>query len=195
MEVMRFHQLFEACGVKPGDKVAICGANGCRWAVAFLAVATYRAVAVALPYDWNSESVDELLVQSGCRLLFTDEDKLASLHTELMPELQAVVIMDDGTCLWSRGACPQVDIDPRFFGREDFSFSLGAPEDTAMILYGSEGLAFSNACLSTDIEKAMENAPSRDGDRAFVNSSLSKPSGLISEFLYSFFNGSMVCFR
>ena len=45
-KIEKLHILFEYCGIKQGDKVAICGRNSSMWATAFLATITYGAVIV-----------------------------------------------------------------------------------------------------------------------------------------------------
>ncbi len=52
--IEKLHILFEAAGLKPGDKVAICGKNASKWAVALLAYLTARMVAVPIPYVSSS---------------------------------------------------------------------------------------------------------------------------------------------
>ena len=41
--IEKLHIIFEHSGVKPGDKIALCGRNSSRWGVAFFAVVTYGA--------------------------------------------------------------------------------------------------------------------------------------------------------
>lgn len=54
------HLLFESLGIKAGDKVAICDKNSSNWAIAMLAVLTYRAVAVPLLPDYSKEQLKML---------------------------------------------------------------------------------------------------------------------------------------
>ena len=46
-KIEKLHILLEESGIKPGDKVALCGRNSSHWGVAFLAILTYGAVAVS----------------------------------------------------------------------------------------------------------------------------------------------------
>ena len=34
-KITKLHLLFESCGIKRGDKIALCGRNSAQWAVAF----------------------------------------------------------------------------------------------------------------------------------------------------------------
>ena len=44
--IEKMHILFEHAGIKPGDKIALCGRNLSRWGAAFMSILTYGAVAV-----------------------------------------------------------------------------------------------------------------------------------------------------
>ena len=47
-KIAKLHLLFEHTGIRPGDKIAVCGKNSAQWAAAFYAVMTYGAVVVPL---------------------------------------------------------------------------------------------------------------------------------------------------
>ena len=42
-KIEKLHIMFEHSGLRPGDKVALCGRNSSMWACAFLATITYGA--------------------------------------------------------------------------------------------------------------------------------------------------------
>ena len=46
--IEKLHIMFEAAGIRKGDKIALCGRNQSRWGVAFFATLTYGAVAVPI---------------------------------------------------------------------------------------------------------------------------------------------------
>src|SRR3712207_4227175 len=43
-KIAKFHIVLESTGIRPGDKIAVCGRNSTNWAVSFLATMTYGAV-------------------------------------------------------------------------------------------------------------------------------------------------------
>ena len=47
-KITKLHILFERSGLKPGDKVALCGRNSSQWAVAFFGTITYGCIAVPI---------------------------------------------------------------------------------------------------------------------------------------------------
>ena len=42
--IVKFGMMFEAAGVKPGDKIAVCAKNTAHWAVSFLASKDRKSV-------------------------------------------------------------------------------------------------------------------------------------------------------
>ena len=77
--IARLHILFERCGIKEGDNVAICARNSAEWCIAFLAISSYKAVAVPLLADFLPENIANLVKISDSRLLFVDKNVLAGL--------------------------------------------------------------------------------------------------------------------
>ncbi len=78
--IARLHILFEKCGIKEGDNVAICARNSAEWCMAFLAISTYKAVAVPLLADFLPENIANLVKISDSRLLFVDKSVLSGLQ-------------------------------------------------------------------------------------------------------------------
>ena len=69
-EIARLHTTFRLLGVAPGDKIALCGRNCANWGVLFLAVETYKAIAVSILPDFTAEGVNGLVAHSEARLLY-----------------------------------------------------------------------------------------------------------------------------
>ena len=78
--IERLHILFKECGVKRGENIAICARNSAEWCVAFLAIVTYKAVAVPLLADFLPENIANLVNLSDSRMLFVDKNVLAGLQ-------------------------------------------------------------------------------------------------------------------
>ena len=47
-KIEKIHIILEESGVKPGDKIAVCGRNMSHWGVTFLSVVTYGAIIVPI---------------------------------------------------------------------------------------------------------------------------------------------------
>ena len=79
-DIERLHILFEKCGIKKGDHVAICARNSAEWCVVFLAITSYKAVAVPFLADFLPENIANLTKVSDSRMLFVDKNVLAGLQ-------------------------------------------------------------------------------------------------------------------
>ena len=73
------HVLVHDCGVLPGDRVAIAMRNYPEWVLAFTAITSVGAVAVAMNGHWQSDEMAYALTNSGARVLFADQERLDRL--------------------------------------------------------------------------------------------------------------------
>ena len=70
----RMHLLLKECGIKKGDKVALCAKNSAEWCISFLAIVSYDAVAVPLLPDFLPSNIADLTRLSGSRMLMLDNN-------------------------------------------------------------------------------------------------------------------------
>ena len=70
--IEKYHILFSECGIKKGDKIALCARNSAEWGMAFMAIVTYDAVIVPLLPDFLPKSVVELSCFSDSKMLIAD---------------------------------------------------------------------------------------------------------------------------
>ncbi|MGN0198963.1 MAG: AMP-binding protein, partial [Candidatus Cryptobacteroides sp.] len=54
LRIAKLHIAFDKCGLKVGDKVALCSKNQANWGVCFLAALTYGAVPVPILHEFKS---------------------------------------------------------------------------------------------------------------------------------------------
>ncbi len=81
------HVLVQQCGVKPGDRVAISMRNYPEWMLAFDAITSVGAIAVAMNAHWQSEELAYGLQDCGAVVLLADQERLDRLAE--MPALPA----------------------------------------------------------------------------------------------------------
>ena len=87
-EIARLHTIYRLLDVKHGDKIALAAKNSSRWAMAFLATTTYRAVAVPILCDFTPEAITRLTAHSDSVILFTEPKIWEEMEIEKMPEVQ-----------------------------------------------------------------------------------------------------------
>ena len=100
--IEKLHILFEAAGLKPGDKVAICGKNSSKWAVALIACLTARMVAVPILHEFKPDMVHHLVNHSDARLLFVDAAIWENLDERLLPNLEGAIYISEFGMPFSR---------------------------------------------------------------------------------------------
>ena len=65
--IEKYHILFKECGIEKGDKIALCARNSAEWCATFLAITSYKAVAVPLLPDFHPENIAQLTKLSNSR--------------------------------------------------------------------------------------------------------------------------------
>ena len=73
--IARVHILLENAGVKPGDKVALCGKNCLAWGISFFGVYTYGAIPVPILNDFKPGNVHMLVNHSESKYPGYDPDE------------------------------------------------------------------------------------------------------------------------
>ena len=209
-EIEKLHMTYAAIGLRPGDKVALCGRNCSRWAVAFLANGLYRTVSVPILYDFTPEAVTRLVDHSESSMLFTDSRTWSRMSVPESGHLRAVVSLDDCSCLWSSDEAVRQAFDsaqaafdakhPFGLKRTDVDYSFSSPNELAVINYTSgttgdpKGVMLPVRSLSANVAYGLANVPVKDDDRSLSMLPMAHMSGLSFEFLYAFCGGSHVYF-
>ena len=104
-ERIRYLQIaFEQCGLKKGDKVALCSRNQANWGVCFLASMTYGAVPVPILHEFKPENIHYLVNHSEAKVFFVDEVIWEGLSESEMPGLEVIVQMNTLNFIYSRSA-------------------------------------------------------------------------------------------
>lgn len=76
----RFRQL----GIKPGDHIAICGANSANWIISYLAIAKYMGVSVLIMNTLPPEQICQMISFADTKALLADIDILDELSLEML---------------------------------------------------------------------------------------------------------------
>ena len=204
------HILLEESGVKPGDKVAICGRNCSHWGVAFLAILTYGAVAVPILHEFKADNVHHIVNHSDARLLFVGDVAWEALNEAEMPNLEGVILLTDFTLLVCRSEKLEYAREhlnemfgkkyPRNFRREHVSYRRDNPEELAVINYTSGTTSFSKGVmlayrtLWSNTQFAFEVLTLKPGDKVVSMLPMAHMYGLAFEFFYEMCCGCHIYF-
>ena len=100
--IVKLHAYFKAGGVEKGDKIAICGRNSSNWAIAFFGTLSYGAVVVSILHEFDKGSVEYIVDHSDAKVFFADTGIFQKTDLASMPQLEAVVSLDDFSLLYSK---------------------------------------------------------------------------------------------
>lgn len=209
-KIEKLHILLAESGIKPGDKVAVCGRNSSHWGVAFLAILTYGAVAVPILHEFKADNIHNIVNHSEARLLFVGDMVWEALNEAEMPLLEGIILMTDFTLLVCRSKQLEYAREhlnelfgkkfPRNFRREHVAYRRDEPEELAVINYTSGTTSFSKGVmlpyrsLWSNTQFAFELLPLKPGDRVVSMLPMAHMYGLAFEFLYEFASGCHVFF-
>ena len=151
------HIAFEKCGLKKGDKVALCSRNQANWGVCFLASTTYGAVPVPILHEFKAESIHYLVNHSEAKVLFVDEVIWEGLSESEMPGLEVIVQMNTLKFIYAKSPEFQEVRDriteifngmyPDGFSRDDVDYYEDSADELALINYTSGTSGFSKGVM------------------------------------------------
>ena len=210
VEMLRMHLLFEQLGIKPGDKIALCGRNCANWAVAYLSIAAYEGVCVSILQDFTAEDIAHLLEHSDSEMLFVGPYVWKELQNQQMPsKIKAAVSFVDWSPLYvakKQNMPTKKDIDALFAKKyphgiepEDIYFSAD-PEKLSLINYTSgstgspKGVMLNGHSLSNNVEIGMKILPVDPGQRLVSMLPLAHMFGQVCELLYPLSCGTHIYF-
>lgn len=209
-KIEKLHILLEESGVKPGDKVALCGRNSSHWGVAFLAILTYGAVAVPILHEFKPDNVHNIVNHSDARILFVGDMAWENLNEAEMPALEGIILMTDFTLLVCRSEKLLYAREhlnemfgkkyPKNFRREHVSYRRDTPEELAIINYTSGTTSFSKGVmlpyrsLWSNTQFAFEVLSLKPGDKVISILPMAHMYGLAFEFIYEMCAGCHIYF-
>ena len=151
------HITFEKCGLRKGDKVAICSKNQANWGVCFLAAMTYGAVPVPILHEFKPENIHNLVNHSEARVFFVDEFTWEGLSEAEMPDVSVIVQINNFKFLYTknkkmekvRARLPETfaSMFPNGFGPDDIKYYSDSPDELAVINYTSGTSGFSKGVM------------------------------------------------
>ena len=209
--IEKLHIMFEECGLKKGDKVALCSRNQANWAVAFLASMTYGAVPVPLLHEFKSSNIHHLVNHSEAKILFVDDVIWEGLTETEMPDVHAIIQVNAFKLLYAaedgiRSAREHLNElfgrkYPNAFTPESINYYEDSAEELAIINYTSGTSGFSKGvmipyrAIFSNMEFAKKVLPGMDHTRNIVSMLPSAHMyGLMFELLYELSVGAHVHF-
>ncbi|MBQ8336029.1 MAG: AMP-binding protein [Bacteroidaceae bacterium] len=211
-EVEKMHIFFEQCGIKKGEKIAICSRNSAEWCIAYLAIVAYDAVCVPLLADFLPQNVADLTRLSDSRLLLVDNsiyggldrDNVVSQFNEIEDFCGLVNISGLSVYNDCNGKLLSVakNLDKAFEERfpngltpEDVNYKKEDLEPLAVISYTSgtssspKGVMLTARSISSNVQFARDHIPACNDDKILSMLPLAHIFGQIFDFVYPLSSG------
>ena len=208
-KIEKLHIVFENSGLMPGDKVALCGRNSSHWAVAFLAVLTYGAVAVPIQHEFTPEQIYNIVNHSDSKLLFVGDVVATTIDADQMPSLEGVVYLPDFSLVVSRSEKLTYAREhlnemfghkyPKYFRKEHVSYyKEQSPDELALINYTSGTTGFSKGVMlpyralwgNLDYVLDVLGPHVKSGSNIVSILPMAHMYGMMVEFIFGFVNGN-----
>lgn len=204
--VEKLRLIFEAAGVKRGDKVAICGKNSSNWAVTFVACLTSGVVAVPILHEFKPEMIHHLVRHSGAKLLFVDAAIWEKLDEKELPGLVGAIYISEFGMPLSRSKSltdTRNNLNERFgarfpyvYGKEHFDAVMDEPDELCIINYTSgstgmsKGVMLPYRSIWSNIRFCLDNIDYLSPGDGMVNMlPLAHLYGMVIETLHPFCRG------
>lgn len=209
--IAKLHIMFEECGLKKGDKVALCSRNQANWVVSFLAAMTYGAVPVPLMHEFKPSNINHLVNHSEAKILFVDEVIWEGLSEIDMSDLQAIIQVNTFKLLYAANekiAESREHLNELFgkhypmeFDANSISYYEDSADELAIINYTSGTSGFSKGVMipyravCSNMEFAAKVLPQMNNTSRVVSMLPSAHMyGLMFEVLYELTRGCHVYF-
>ena len=211
-KIEKIHIILEESGVKPGDKIAVCGRNMSHWGVTFLSVVTYGAIIVPILHEFKADQVHNIVNHSEAKLLFVGDVVWEALDESAMPNLEGIMLMNDFSILVSRSEKLTYAREhlnelfgrkfPKNFRKEHINYYKDSADELLVLNYTSGTTSFSKGvmlpsrALWSNVEFGKEKLGKilRPGDSVVSMLPMAHMYGLAFEFLYEFCSGCHVYF-
>ena len=209
-KIEKLHIILEESGVKPGDKIAVCGRNMSHWGVTFLATVTYGAIIVPILHEFKPDQVHNIVNHSEAKLLFVGDVVWEGLDESAMPGLEGIILVNDFSVLVSRSEKLTYAREhlnelfgkkfPKNFRKEHIDYYKDSPEELLVLNYTSGTTSFSKGvmiparALWSNMMFAFSALTMKSGDRLVSMLPMAHMYGLAFEFLYQFCAGVQVFF-
>lgn len=204
--IEKLHLMFEAAGVKPGDRVAICGKNSSNWVVVLLSCLTAGVVAVPILHEFKPDTIHHLIRHSESKLLFVDAAIWENLDENSLPDLVGAIYISEFGMPLSRSerlTDTRNNINevfgkkyPYSFSRDDVKYHEDKPDELCIINYTSgstghsKGVMLPYRSLWSNIRYCLDNLTwVKPGDGIVNMLPLTHLYGMTIETLHPFCKG------
>lgn len=207
-QIAKLQVLFQLAGLKPGDKVALCGRNSSNWGVSYFATQVYGAVPVSILPDFTSEDIYGLLEHSESKIFFagesilkrTEVNRMTGIHTLVNVTTFDVVKSDNKKLSWdlvektfAKANPDGLDLYALNYPKDDLD-ALGLINYTSGTTSDPKGVMLSYRSLSNNVEYVLKVIPNGPTKTMVSILPMAHMFGLMFDFTYQVVGGTHVVF-
>ncbi len=207
--ILKLHLLFEECGIKPGEKIALVGKNSANWGITYLGIITYGAVVVPVLPDFKPRDIEHIINHSDSLMVFIADNIFENIDTQKIKKVKSFISLQDFSILEDRKKMKSgKEKAESAFNKKypkgpvsaDIQFKPIPNPELAVISYTSgttgftKGVMIPHNSLTANVVYANNNMP-LDPDDAIVSFlPLAHAYGCAFEFLWPFTLGCHITF-
>jgi long-chain acyl-CoA synthetase len=204
--IAQFHAMYEKCGIKKGDKIALIGRNSANWAIAYMSVVTYGAVVVPILPNFMPNDVHHIVNHSDSIALFANANHWEQLEQAQMFNLTIAISLDDFKPMYVKKTsnCQHLEnlneAVRNSTNNKSVDFKIVPNSELFALIYTSGTTGFSKGVMLThnnitaNMVYARTNMPLVPGDKILSFLPLAHAYGCAIEFLYPFTLGCHITF-
>ncbi len=211
--IASMHVLFRDLGIKPGDKIALCGKNCSNWVVSYVGITTYGAVVVPLLHEFTPDNIQKISTHSDSRMLFVSDKIYRTLNPSQMSTIEAIVTLENMKVVYGKVLNKDIlneewaELTQRIytdeFRCEDFCSQLYEHgfDDLMVLNYTSgttskpKGVMIPMRAIASNIAFAQEKIPVlKPGDTLVSVLPMAHVYSMTFEFLFPFASGIFIHF-
>ena len=200
------HNVFKRSSIYKGDKIALCGGNSINWALSYLSIISYGAVAIPILVDFSPSDISNIIKDSGAKYLFADKNIADKIDGKTIDSLDMVFSLDDFSIINVNNDIYKeirigdnlFNIELENFSKETFSLNIFDNETLATIIYTSgttgfsKGVMLNHNALAANIKYAIANMPIKPNDHILSFLPLAHVFGCLFDFLFPFSKGACI---
>lgn len=154
------HTFYESVGIKPGDKIAVCGKDSTDWVRSYMGIVTYGAVVVPILSDFNPIDITHILNHSGASIFIVQDSIWEHIDPETLVKVKAVFSLNSQEVLYEGEGQEIKRIArltkrrfekkyPNGYGPSDVKYADRDNDEVAEINYTSGTTGFSKGVMLT----------------------------------------------
>lgn len=159
-EIAKIHMLYDSLGIKPGDKIALCGKDSATWVKIFMATITYGAIIVPILPEFNPVDVTHIVNHSEACMLFVSDHIWEHMEPDKLLNVKGVISIETKKLMHED---PEIELSrnlrllkrrfnrkyPNGFTKDDIVYIDRSNDEVVEINYTSGTTGFSKGVMLT----------------------------------------------